>query len=78
MSEPNDVVDRREFIRGLLRKAAVAGLALAGGALAAKSLNAPAAPEKPCVNQGVCRGCGSFPQCGLPQALSLRDSLKKQ
>jgi hypothetical protein len=29
-----------------------------------------------CVNEGICRGCTEFPDCGLPQALSARAVLK--
>ena len=29
-----------------------------------------------CVNQGICRGCTEFADCGLPQALSARAVLK--
>jgi hypothetical protein len=29
-----------------------------------------------CINQGICRGCTEFSDCGLPQALSARAVLK--
>jgi len=77
MSEPDEKLDRREFFRGIGRKAAAAALALAGGALAARSIGSQA--SETCRNSGVCRGCPAFDDgCGLPQALSLRDAQGKQ
>ena len=59
---------RREFLRGVIRLAALAGLgALSGAALRRK---APARPGDACVNRGICAGCVAFERCGLPQALS--------
>ena len=82
MSDSDDQkMKRREFFRGLLRTAALAGLGLAGGALAARAAlpgNGGGAPlrEQSCINRGICRGCQAFPDCGLPQALSAKDALK--
>jgi hypothetical protein len=33
--------------------------------------------EQTCVNQGICRGCGAFEDCGLPQAISAKEVFQK-
>ena len=66
-------LSRRRFFTVLLRLAAFGGI----GALAARLLGGtPARPGETCVNEGLCRGCGVYPGCGLPQALSARDSAR--
>jgi len=57
---------RRDFFRDGLRYGVLAMLA-AAGAKAAR-------PGQTCVNNGICRGCGSFEECGLPQALSAKQT----
>jgi hypothetical protein len=65
---------RREFLRGGLRWALLAGLAALSGLLAKR----PGAvlPGQTCIGQGLCRGCGAFADCGLPQALSAKQVLR--
>ncbi len=62
--------NRREFLRGGLRYALLAGL----GAAAVTLVRRPAArfSGQICINDGLCRGCTIFSDCGLPQALSAR------
>ena len=65
--------DRREFLRRLARQAALG--ALAGGIAA---LIARRRPEgESCSNDGICRGCPAYHGCGLPQALTMREALRK-
>jgi hypothetical protein len=59
--------------RGFLRNAALGGLAVLTGALAARR---PAGQA--CVNDGFCRGCAAYEDCGLPQALSAKQALRDQ
>ncbi|MBI3910143.1 MAG: hypothetical protein HY320_04330 [Armatimonadetes bacterium] len=62
---------RRDFLRGLAR-----GL-LAGGAIAGVGGLAARRGEK-CTNQFVCRGCPAFDGCGLPQALSAKQTMPRE
>ena len=78
MTDTPDKVERREFFRGILRSLAAAGLAVGGGALAARGLRPPAQREPDCANQGICRGCRLSQGCALPQALSAKDAAAKR
>jgi len=66
---------RRELLRGLLRMLAFGGLAIGGGALAARSFSS--SRREDCLNRGICGGCRAFDGCGLPQALSRKEFLSK-
>jgi hypothetical protein len=62
------VEGRREFFRATARYGLLALVSVAAS-LAAR----PRTPGgQRCVNQGICSGCGIFPSCGLPQALSAK------
>jgi hypothetical protein len=63
---------RREFLRGGLRHALLAGLATVSAVLVKR--NAETLPNQTCINQGICRGCGAFEDCGLPQAFSAKQA----
>jgi hypothetical protein len=67
------ITARRQFVGGLLRKASLAVLGLAGGAIVVKRRRL--LREGMCLNQGMCRDCEVFDDCGLPRALSTRDVL---
>jgi len=70
---PGEALARRGFFRAIAR--AAAGGALAGlGVVLAFSGRGPA-KEDPCLRMGVCRGCDRAEDCGLPQALSIRQAL---
>jgi hypothetical protein len=62
--------NRREFLRGSLRHALLAGLAAVSVVLVKR--RGTSLPSQTCINQGICRGCGAFEDCGLPQALSAK------
>jgi hypothetical protein len=66
---------RRQFIRRALRSASLAALGLAGGALVVKRRRL--LREGKCLNQGMCRDCEVFDDCGLPRALSARNVLAR-
>jgi len=70
-----DEQTRREFMRGVLRGAALAGAAVFSAAMLLRKHRAPT--EEPCVNNSICRGCGVLESCRLPQALSARRALRK-
>jgi hypothetical protein len=55
--------------RRFLRNAALGGLAVLTGTLAARH------GRQVCVNDGLCRGCPAFEDCGLPQALSAKEAI---
>ena len=58
---------RREFFRSAGRYFL---LVLLAGAAAATGRNKPGGQR--CINPGICRGCGAFAGCGLPQALAVK------
>ncbi len=68
---------RRGFLRVLVGGAALAAVAAAAVVLAARR-RAAAARGEPCTGGGVCRGCPALGGCGLPQALSLKQSLGRR
>lgn len=63
---------RRDFIKGLMRMIIVAFLAGIGVHLSVKKRD----PHE-CFNQGICRGCGEFKGCILPQAQSAKKTETK-
>jgi hypothetical protein len=66
---------RRLFITRVLRNASLAVLGLAGGATVMKRHRL--LREGKCPNQGICRDCEAFDDCGLPRALSTRSVLAR-
>ena len=63
----NSKFTRRDFVRY--------GALAAVGALATRLVARHS--RETCINEGVCRGCTEFGDCGLPQALSARAALKR-
>ena len=61
---------RREFLRGGARYALLTALGAVSATLVQRSGGKLA--DQTCINQGICRGCGTFADCGLPQALSAK------
>lgn len=70
-SGPKSLGNRREFFRAGARYGLLSGLA----ALAALGIarERRLAGQK-CVNRGICGNCAAFAGCGLPQALSARQT----
>lgn len=68
--EPVYAANRREFLRGGARYAWLAGLAAVSVVLVKR--RGTSLPSQTCINQGICRGCGVFEDCGLPRALSAK------
>ncbi|MCX6345333.1 MAG: hypothetical protein NT018_09720 [Armatimonadetes bacterium] len=62
--------NRREFLRSLGRGATLGLLVLGGGSLMKKGDK----PIETCVSDGICSNCSDLKACGLPQALSYRQS----
>ena len=67
----NGPASRREFLRGGARYALLAGLGAVSATLVKRS--GGQLSGQTCINQGLCRGCGAFEGCGLPQALSAKE-----
>lgn len=63
---------RREFLRGGARYALLAGLGAVSATLFKRS--GGKLSGQTCINQGVCGGCTAFSDCGLPQALSVKQA----
>ena len=57
-----------------LGRAAALGAAAAIGALLAVRLRGSGAQGQRCVNRGLCRSCGIYERCGLPNALALKEA----
>lgn len=68
--------NRREFLRGGVRYALLAGLAAVSVVLVKK--RGAALPGQTCINASICRGCGSVADCGLPQALSFKQATQRK
>ena len=67
---PKPGASRREFLRGGARYALLAGLGAVSATLVKR--NGSKLSGQTCINQGICRGCTAFDNCGLPQALSAK------
>lgn len=65
--------NRRELLKSAFRVAALG--ALSGGAAAL--IGRPKKIEK-CIADGICTSCRSLADCGLPQALSVKQSRKSR
>jgi hypothetical protein len=70
---PEQAESRREFFRAAARYSLLA----AAAAVAALTAGRRAPAGQRCVNRGICRGCGVFAACGLPQALSAKRAGQK-
>ena len=68
---------RRGFLVAVARGAAGAALAGLGVALAL-GRGGERGREEACLRRGVCRGCSRADDCGLPQAISLREATKRE
>jgi hypothetical protein len=68
----NRGASRREFMRNGFRYALLTGLAAVSATLYQRS--GGRLSGQTCINQGICRGCTAFADCGLPQALSAKQS----
>ncbi len=66
---------RRRFITRALRNASLALLGIGSGAVVVKRRRL--LREGKCLNQGICRDCTVFEDCGLPRALSTRTVLAR-
>ena len=64
--------DRREFLRGLGRVALMGGLIIGAGWLIRREETGRRIET--CTSDGICRNCRDLKDCGLPQALSYRQS----
>ena len=74
--EPNPSITRRGVIRRAMQGAAAVALAAVAGVLVKRSLTpGTGAALGPCENRFICRACERLDSCGLPQALSARQSM---
>jgi len=71
---PGESGSRREFFRGGARHVLTGLLAVAAGVLGRRMV----LPGQQCINRGICRGCATFEDCGLPSALSAKQAQANQ
>ena len=67
-------MDRKSFIKKCARGTTAAGLVLLGGHVLKSKEESETSHI--CINQGICRGCGAFQSCILPQAASRKKAEK--
>jgi len=65
-------VSRREFLRTAARFLALGGIGMMAARLTRMGRGTQVSGPEICVNDGVCRGCVVFADCGLPAALSAK------
>ena len=63
---------RREFLKSACRFAVLGALGFAGAKLV-KQISFKTGQT--CINDYICRGCGVYSGCGLPQALSAKRAI---
>ena len=68
--------NRREFFRTGARYLALSAVAVVTSVLVKRK--AVLLPGQSCTNEGLCRGCSAFEDCGLPQALSYKRVMNKR
>jgi len=66
---------RRQLLAGVLRYATLGTFGVVGGSAVAKRRKL--VREGNCINNGICRCCEVFDECGLPQALSVKQVLAR-
>jgi len=74
-NDSKKIHNRRQLLKGVLRYSTLGLLGAVGGSMAAKGQRL--VREGKCINRGVCSDCEVFEKCGLPQALSAKEVLKK-
>ena len=65
-------LSRREFARMAGRAIALGTLGVLAFRLLRRGGTLRRGGAESCFNDGYCRGCGSFEECGLPSALSAK------
>ncbi len=73
--QSNGSASRREFLRGGVRYALLTGLGAVSATLVKRS--GGQLSGQTCINQGICRSCAAFTDCGLPQALSAKEFCRR-
>ena len=76
MKKPTELWNRREFFRSGARYLAL-GVAGAVTTVLVRR-GAVRLPGQNCTNDGICRGCRAFEDCGLPQALSAKQVMQNR
>lgn len=69
--DPQCDVSRRNFLRGLARTALLSCAVIGIGGLMTRR-------GESCTSNGICRGCPTLRDCGLPQALSLKQAQARE
>lgn len=72
---PESIRGRREFLRAMGRGLALGGLGLLTWMTSRK--RSRSIRNETCVGNGICRGCPSIDDCGLPQALSFKRVMER-
>lgn len=69
---PERKTSRRTMLAGVLRCTALGAMAAAGGAAGVKRQRLVA--EGKCINDWICGSCAILAECGLPAALTVKQS----
>ncbi|MHC4616914.1 MAG: hypothetical protein ACYTEQ_04080 [Planctomycetota bacterium] len=72
-NHPSDIASRRKLLAAGLRYATLGALGAAGSSAFVKRRRL--LREGKCINDGFCRYCRVFENCGLPQALQAKEAL---
>ncbi|MHC4574447.1 MAG: hypothetical protein ACYS76_10010 [Planctomycetota bacterium] len=70
---PSNIASRRELLAAGLRYGTLGVLVAAGGSAFIKRRRL--LREGKCINDGVCRDCKVFEDCGRPEALSAKEAI---
>ena len=71
MTESDDELMRRQFLRGVVRAGALAGLAVLAAVLVRGRGGESSSPAA-CIADGRCGACGIADRCALPEARAAR------
>ena len=76
-TENDKNINRRDFFKKFIRVGILGGLGYLGINLLKKHSNSGPLKQN-CINNYICRSCDIVDPCGLPQALSFKQAIKRK